>query len=72
MLKNENLLTFFGGTIATADFGAMDTCGRSFSPLMDLLRACIERIMLVMLATASADAPGSQLGSERNMIATNG
>jgi hypothetical protein len=33
--------TFFGGTIATADLGAMETCGDllSFSPLIDLRKA---------------------------------
>ncbi len=39
------LHTFFGGTIATADLGAIMTCGLlSFSPLMDLLKACKTRI----------------------------
>jgi hypothetical protein len=32
--------TFFGGTIATADLGAIEICGPlSLSPFMDLLRA---------------------------------
>lgn len=60
-------LTFFGGTIATADLGAIDTCGPlSFSPLIDLLRAWTNRSIL---ATVRADATESRLGLERDMAA---
>lgn len=60
-------LTFFGGTIATADLGAIETCGPlSFSPLIDLLSAWINRIIL---ATVRADATESRLRPERDMAA---
>lgn len=39
--------TFFGGTMATADLGAIDMWGLfSFSPLMDLRRALRTRMVV--------------------------
>ena len=38
--------TFFGGTMAIADLGAMEIWGFSLSPLMDLRRACRTRIVV--------------------------
>jgi hypothetical protein len=58
----RRLHTFFGGTMATADFGAIETCGPlSFSPLIDLLRACSKR---KTLATASFGAIESRVRLE--------
>lgn len=61
------MLTFFGGTIATADLGPIATCGiLSLSPLMDRRRACIR---VNLLAAGIACASRSRDDRERRHAA---